>query len=236
MQAGHHFRHLFVNKTRERQQRFYVWCLWECEGLHLIHWIYCCCFYVIIYMWSLIGGSFLLYCWYLLVSLVLSWHSHLLLTFFSSFLSFSGSDTDVFTPQLQTPITTQLDQQQHMELVQWWVESKHAKPLLTAMFVPCALTPAVLRLSPGQFVQRRIQPLHPVLSQPAEGGVEVKWSLSNSGIGWSVDAAGQVMRSSTVEMIWPPVSITTSPRETKQTEAVNTVGPICCPFYWRMHM
>ncbi|KAG7237646.1 hypothetical protein INR49_032092 [Caranx melampygus] len=28
-------------------------------------------------------------------------------------------DTDGFTPQLQTPITTQLDQQQHMELVQW---------------------------------------------------------------------------------------------------------------------
>lgn len=39
-------------------------------------------------------------------------------------------DTDGFTRQLRIPITTQSDQQQHMELVQWWVESKHTRPLL----------------------------------------------------------------------------------------------------------
>lgn len=39
------------------------------------------------------------------------------------------SDTDGFTPQLQIPITTQLDQQQHMGLVQWWVQSKHRHSL-----------------------------------------------------------------------------------------------------------
>lgn len=31
------------------------------------------------------------------------------------------ADTDGFTPQLQIPITTRSDQQQHMELEQWWV-------------------------------------------------------------------------------------------------------------------
>lgn len=58
-----------------------------------------------------------------------------------------------------------------------------------------------------------------------EGGM--RSSLLNSGIGWSMDTAGQVMRSlnfGNVEMVSPLVSITTSPQETKQTEAVNTAG------------
>lgn len=162
------------------------------------------------------------------MTLVLSahvWLLHLLLTF--------PPDTDGFTPQLQIPITTQSDQRRHMELAQWWVESRHTQTLCLAKVSRnicgehrAPLTPGILHLSTGQFVQGRIQPLHPVLTSLT--GAEK--SLLNSGTGRSVDAAGQVSRS----LGSPPVPITTSPRETKHTEVVNTVWPFLCSFYWQM--
>lgn len=46
-------------------------------------------------------------------------------------------DMDGFTPQLQIPITTLLDQQQHMELVQWWVTAHTAS--VESYVVTCAV-------------------------------------------------------------------------------------------------
>ncbi|KAA8591685.1 hypothetical protein FQN60_017059 [Etheostoma spectabile] len=106
-------------------------------------------------------------------------------------------DTDAFTPQLRIPITTQLDQQRHMELVQWPV-----------------CTEEDITASPR--------------TEPPTGG---KTSLLNWD--WLIHGHGTIDCEilGNVEMILLPASITTSPRETKQTEVVNSVGPIYCPFY-----
>lgn len=138
-------------------------------------------------------------------------------------------DTDGCTPQLRTPITTRSDRRRHMESVQWWVESKHTQLPLKARVVPSALTPGTLLLSPGQFVQRRIQPLHPVLSPPGGEG----WRPSRTpGLAdpWARCRTGYEILKLNVETVWPPVSITSSPPETEQTDVVNTAATSCSPW------
>lgn len=87
----------------------------------------------------------------------------------------------------------------------------------------------------GQFVQRRIQPLYTLLSWP----MGAKKSLSLTlGLGWSKDAAGQVMRSLSfgnmeIQCCFPiPWQ---SLLERLKTVRVNTVGSIRYLFYLRIH-
>lgn len=60
------------------------------------------------------------------------------------------------------------------------------------------IKPAMLLLSTGQFIQRRVQPLHPVLSHLSGAGAG-GGPLWYPGIIWSTDAAGQIRRASKVQ-------------------------------------
>ena len=138
-------------------------------------------------------------------------------------------DTDGFTQQLRTPITTQQsDQQQHMELVQWWVESKHTHTASVERYhvnIRPRSHMAHCFCQQASLYRGGYNRFTPYWAAPTRGGRERETSLLSSGIGWSMDAAGQIVRS--LEMCFLlPASITTSPRETKQTEAVNSVRPI----------
>lgn len=134
-------------------------------------------------------------------------------------------DTDGFMPQLQIPIITQSDQQQHMESAQWWVVSKLTESSSIQLDLLILWSHLVLCLCQQASLYRggynRFTPYWEVLSSKEA-------SLSDLGLIWWDDVEQVVTSLSSLDM-WTqcyPLSVSQPLLwESKQTDAVNMLEP-----------